>query len=74
MTDQELQEPKTIKSSRVKRIANGAGVQTKDVRALLKHYNTTKKQMKGIMGNRKIRKQLQKQMKDGGGDLSQFGM
>ncbi len=72
MTDQELQEPKMIKSSRVKRIANGSGVQTKDVRALLNHYNTTKKQMKGIMGNRKIRKQLQKQMKDG--DLSGFGM
>ena len=74
MTDEELQEPKLIKSSRVKRIAVGAGVQTKDVRGLLNHYNTTKKQMKGIMGNRKVRKQLQKQMKDGGGDLSQFGM
>lgn len=72
MTHQELQEPKLIKSSRVKRIANGAGVRTQDVRALLNHYNTTRKQMKGLMGNRKLRKQLQKQMKDG--SLEGFGM
>jgi len=72
MTEQELLEPKLIKSSRVKRIAKGAGVEVRDVRALLNHYNTTRKQMKGLMGNRKLRKQLQKQMKDG--DLSGFGM
>lgn len=72
MTREELENPKMLKSSRVKRIANGSGMTTKDVRALISHYNTTRKQMKGIMGNRKLRKQLQKQMKDG--DLSQFGM
>ncbi|MFO7618377.1 MAG: signal recognition particle protein Srp54, partial [Thermoplasmata archaeon] len=65
MTMEELEEPKIIKSSRVKRIARGCGMTSQDVRALLAHYNTTKKQMKGIMGNRKLRKQLQKQMKDG---------
>jgi len=65
MTQEELEDPKIIKSSRVKRIAMGAGVTTKDVRALISHYNTTRKQMKGLMGNRKLRKQLQKQMKDG---------
>ena len=72
MTQEELMEPKLVKSSRVKRIAKGAGMTTKDVRALLNHYNTTRKQMKGILGNRKMRKQLQKQMKSG--DLSEFGM
>ena len=72
MTQEELMNPKLVKSSRVKRIANGAGMTTKDIRALLNHYNTTKKQMKGILGNRKLRKQLQKQMKDG--SLEGFGM
>jgi signal recognition particle subunit SRP54 len=65
MTREELEDPKIVKSSRVKRIARGSGMKTQDVRALLAHYNTTKKQMKGLMGNRKLRKQLQKQMKDG---------
>jgi signal recognition particle subunit SRP54 len=65
MTREELEDPKMIKSSRVKRIARGSGMTAQDVRALLAHYNTTKRQMKGLMGNRKLRKQLQKQMKDG---------
>ncbi|MBA3046215.1 MAG: signal recognition particle protein Srp54 [Candidatus Thermoplasmatota archaeon] len=72
MTREELEDPKIIKSSRVKRIARGSGMRVQDVRALLAHYNTTKKQMKGLMGNRKLRKQLQKQMKDG--SFSGMGM
>lgn len=66
MTQEELTEPKIVKSSRVKRIAMGSGMQTGDVRGLLNHYNLSRRQMKGIMGNRKLRKQLMKQMKDGG--------
>ncbi|MDD4307508.1 MAG: signal recognition particle protein Srp54 [Thermoplasmata archaeon] len=65
MTREELEDPKIIKSSRVRRIARGSGMKTQDVRALLNHYNTSKKQMKGLMGNRRLRKQLEKQMKDG---------
>ncbi len=72
MTREELEDPKLIKSSRVKRIARGSGMTAQDVRALLAHYNTTKRQMKGLMGNRKLRKQLQKQMKDG--TFSDMGM
>lgn len=72
MTREELEDPKLIKSSRIKRIARGSGMTAQDVRALLAHYNTTKKQMKGLMGNRKLRKQLQKQMKDG--TFSDMGM
>ncbi len=72
MTEEELMDPKIIKASRVKRIAAGSGMNLKDVRELLSHYNLSRKQMKGIMGNRKMRKQLQKQMKSG--DMSQFGM
>jgi signal recognition particle subunit SRP54 len=67
MTHEELMDPKIVKSSRVSRIARGSGMDNADVRALLNHYNLSRRQMKGIMGNRKLRKQLQKQMKDGSG-------
>lgn len=66
MTDQELVDPKVIKSSRVVRIARGSGTSTKDVRELLKQYNMSRKAVKGFMGNRKMRRQLMKQFKDSG--------
>ncbi len=66
MTEKELMEPRKVKSSRIKRIARGSGTDPRDVRGLLNHYNQSRRQMKGIMGNRKLRKQLQKQMKNGG--------
>ncbi len=62
MTDEEMEDPKIIKSSRVNRIARGAGVDTRDVRELLRQFNMSKKAMKGFMGNRKLRKQLMKQL------------
>ena len=62
MTDEEMEDPKIIKSSRVNRIARGAGVESKDVRELLRQFNMSKKAVKGFMGNRKLRKQLMKQM------------
>jgi signal recognition particle subunit SRP54 len=64
MTEEELQNPKLIKSSRVTRIARGSGVTTKQVRELLKQYDASVKAMKGFMGNRKMRRQLMKQFKD----------
>ncbi|MDH4123856.1 MAG: signal recognition particle protein Srp19, partial [Thermoplasmata archaeon] len=63
MTEAELEDPKMIKSSRVLRIAKGSGTSPKDVRGLLKQYNMSKKAIKGFMGNRKMRRQLMKQMK-----------
>ncbi len=65
MTDEELDDPKIIKASRVKRISIGSGVNGTDVRELIKQYNQSKKMMKGMMGNRKMRKQLMKQMQSG---------
>ncbi|MEI6797460.1 MAG: signal recognition particle protein Srp19, partial [Methanomassiliicoccales archaeon] len=62
MTDAEMEDPKLVKASRVARIARGAGVELKDVRELLHQYNNSKKAVKGFMGNRKLRKQLMKQM------------
>ncbi len=63
MTEAELEEPKLIKSSRILRIARGSGTTPKDVRELLKQYNMSKKAIKGFLGNRKMRRQLMKQLK-----------
>ncbi len=62
MTEEEMENPHIIKSSRVKRIARGAGVENRDVKELLRYYNMTKKMMKGFSGNRKMRKSLMKQL------------
>ena len=65
MTDEEMNAPNIIRASRVKRIARGAGVENKNVKELLKYYNTTKRMMKGVSGNRKMRKNLMKQLQFG---------
>ena len=69
MTDEELDNPGVIKSSRVKRIAKGAGVEPKDVKGLLKQYNQSRKAIKGMTSNRKMRRTLMKQFE--GFDLGQ---
>ena len=65
MTQGEMDNPGTIRSSRIRRIARGAGVEHKDVRELLKYYNMTKGMMKGLSGNRKLKKNLMKQLQFG---------
>ncbi|HDN96280.1 MAG TPA: signal recognition particle protein [Thermoplasmatales archaeon] len=64
MTKKELENPNIIKSSRIKRIARGAGVEPKDVKELLKHYNMSKKMMKSL-SNKKLQKKLLRQFKFG---------
>lgn len=64
MTEEELLNPKIIKSSRIRRIAIGSGCETADVRALLKYYNRTRKMIKGITSNRKMRRALMKQFEN----------
>ena len=73
MTREEMENPRMIKSSRIKRIARGAGVEPSDVKELLKRYNTSRRAMKGMMGNRKMQRALKKQMKSGQFDMSSFG-
>jgi signal recognition particle subunit SRP54 len=46
MTRSELDNPKIIKSSRIKRIASGSGTSVRDVRELLKQHEQMKKMMK----------------------------
>jgi signal recognition particle subunit SRP54 len=64
MTDDEMDNPRIVKGSRIGRIARGSGTSPKDVRELLKQYDMSRKALKGLAGNRKMRKQLMKQMQD----------
>jgi signal recognition particle subunit SRP54 len=65
MTDEERNKPDIIRSSRIKRIARGAGVENKNVKELLKYYNMTKRMMKGFSSDRKMRKNLMRQLQFG---------
>src|SRR5581483_6669772 len=68
MTRYEMENPGEIKSSRIRRIARGAGVEAKDVKDLLAYYETSKKTMKGIAGNKKMQRKLMAQFKMDGMD------
>jgi signal recognition particle subunit SRP54 len=65
MTGDELDDPQMIKADRVHRIARGSGSRSQDVRALLKHYETTRKAAHGLASNRRLRRQLEKQFAGG---------
>jgi signal recognition particle subunit SRP54 len=65
MTKEELENPRLIKAARVARIARGCGMDASDIRELLKHYNMSRKAIKGISGNRKMQKMLMKQFGSG---------
>jgi signal recognition particle subunit SRP54 len=62
MTNQERENPEMIQASRIKRIARGAGVENKDVKEVLKYYNMTKRMMKGFSSDRKMRRNLMRQL------------
>ncbi|HIJ99070.1 TPA: signal recognition particle protein [archaeon] len=66
MTPQEMENPDVINASRLQRIAKGSGTAPEEVKALLNHYNMTKKMIKrfGKMGrNKKTMEQLSKRFK-----------
>ena len=71
MTDEEKSDPRLIKASRVLRIARGSGTHPRDVKELLKHFNVSRKAVKGLAGNRKMRKQLMKQLGAAGMNLGE---
>jgi len=54
MTEKELEEPKIITASRVKRIARGSGTQPELVRELLKSHKAMQKALKGMRGMNKM--------------------
>jgi signal recognition particle subunit SRP54 len=65
MTKQEMENPKLIKRSRLQRIAAGAGADVQEVRELLAYYNKSRKMMSSLGGNRRMQKQLMRQMERG---------
>ncbi len=70
MTPQERQNPQIINASRRARICRGAGLQVKDLNALIKQYQQMRKMMKMMKGggkNAKKMKQMAKSMQGGMG-------
>ena len=66
LTSEELDEPALIKGDRVHRIARGSGQRPQEVRALLKYYDQTRRAAHGIASNRKLRRQLERQLGSSG--------
>jgi len=61
MTPEELDDANLIKAERVHRIARGSGQKPQEVRMLLKQYEATRKAAHGLVSNRRLRRQLEKQ-------------
>jgi len=70
MTKEELEDPTLISSTRIDRIAKGAGVNPSDVRDLIKQYAQGKKMIKMMKGG----KNMEKVMKRMGGIGNMAGM
>ncbi|MFO8016323.1 MAG: signal recognition particle receptor subunit alpha [Candidatus Woesearchaeota archaeon] len=66
MTKEELEEPDKISGSRIDRIAKGSGLNTSDVRELLKQYKSGKKMMKMMKGEKGMDKMMKKMQGMGG--------
>lgn len=71
MTVQERHNPRLLRGSRLKRIANGSGVQVRDVNALIKQFTQMQKMMKMMRGGkgRKMMKAMKSQMGNDPGGL-----
>jgi signal recognition particle subunit SRP54 len=61
MTEEEMDNPRIIKASRIKRISRGSGVEAREVKELLRYYNMSKKMMKGLSSRNQ--RQLMKRLK-----------
>jgi signal recognition particle subunit SRP54 len=72
MTPQERRNPMLLNGSRRNRIARGAGLQVRDLNALIKQFQQMKKMMRMMKGpkSRKLLKQMQ--AKGGMGDMGNF--
>jgi signal recognition particle subunit SRP54 len=74
MTPQERRNPNILNGSRRTRISRGAGLQIRDLNALIKQFQQMKKMMRMMKGPkaRKMMKKMQAsgmQMPDGMGDM-----
>jgi len=66
MTAAEMDDPSVLGSSRIQRIARGAGASPEEVRELLHYYKTMKRALKGVRGGQG-RFAMQRMMKKFGG-------
>jgi signal recognition particle subunit SRP54 len=62
MTEKEMEDPKIVGSSRIKRIARGSGTASEDVRQLLKQHRVMQQAFKGLRGGKFNIKKLMKRM------------
>ncbi len=71
MTDEEMENPKSIGASQVRRIAMGSGTSEEEVRELLEYYRTMERTMKqmGGGGGRQMKKMMEQM---GGGDIPEL--
>jgi signal recognition particle subunit SRP54 len=58
MTPKEKDDPKVLNRSRIQRVAHGSGTDERDVRELIKQYNTMRKMLKQMKGSRRMRRQM----------------
>ncbi len=63
MTEEELQNPEIINSSRVRRISEGSGTSREEVNELLKYYKMMKKMFKEMRGRRTPMNQIMKKFR-----------
>ena len=68
MTPKERRNPQILNASRRKRIADGSGMQVKDVNALIKQYGQMRKMMKMMQGDKgkRLMKQMEQMQAKGG--------
>jgi len=64
MTQDELENPDKISSSRIERIAKGSGTKTRDVKDLLTQYKQMRKLMRGMSGGKMKKMMRQLGIKD----------
>ena len=58
MTQKEKEDPKVLNRSRIQRVARGSGRDEREVRELIKQYNTMRKMLKQMKGSRRMRRQM----------------
>ena len=58
MTQVEKEDPKVLNRSRIQRVARGSGRDEREVRELIKQYNTMRKMLKQMKGSRRMRRQM----------------
>ncbi|MFB6267305.1 MAG: signal recognition particle protein Srp54 [Halodesulfurarchaeum sp.] len=75
MTEEELENPRSIGQSRMERIARGSGTSVDDVRELLEQYRMMSRAIKQFqgMGDTDMQRMMKQMEQQGGGDLGDMG-